>query len=246
MFLQIVIASIIGSIIALIGGLFLIWKEKYAKKVSLFLVSFAAGSLLGAAFFHLLPEALHETDDMHPVFWFVVGGILILFLFEKLLKWYHCHNKGVCEYHTFSSAVLFGDAVHNFIDGIVIALSFSLSTEVGIASTIAIFLHEIPQEIGDFGVLLHAGWEKKKIILVNLGTSLMTILGATIGYIALPYVSSILPHLIGFSAGTFIYIAVSDLMPEVRHESKPKEFIHFFTILLGIMSIFFFGSFIEH
>lgn len=246
MFINIIIASIIGSVIALVGGLILLWKKNFAKKISLFLVSFAAGSLLGAAFFHLIPEALHEAEDTHSLFLWVVGGILVLFLFEKLLKWYHCHNRGTCEYHTFSSAILFGDGVHNFIDGIVIALSFSLGTEVGIATTIAVFLHEIPQEIGDFGVLLHAGWEKKKIILANLGTALMTIVGAVIGYFALPYISPILPYIIGFSAGTFIYIAVSDLMPEVRHGSKPGEFIHFLMILLGVIVIIGFGSLIEH
>ncbi len=237
MFTEILIASIVGSVIALVGGLLLLWKEDFAKKISLFLVSFAAGSLMGAAFFHLLPEALEATDDVHSALLWLVGGILVLFLFEKLLKWYHCHNKGECEYHTFSSAVLFGDTVHNFIDGVVIALSFGLGTDVGIATTIAVFLHEIPQEIGDFGVLLHAGWEKRKIILVNLGTAVATIVGATIGYAALPYVTPILPHLIGFSAGTFIYIAVSDLMPEVRHKSRPKEFLHFLTILLGILVV---------
>ncbi len=246
MLINILTASIIGSVLALAGGLLLLWKEKYIRNASLLLVSFAAGSLLGAAFFDLLPEAIHEGGDPAGIFSFVLGGILVLFLFEKLLKWYHCHNKGVCEYHTFSSAVLFGDTVHNFIDGIIIALSFGLGVEIGIATTIAVFLHEIPQEIGDFGVLLHAGWEKKKIILVNLGTALATILGGILGYIALPYVSSFLPHLIGFAAGTFIYIAVSDLMPELRHESKPKEFAHFFTILLGILTIVAIGSFFDH
>lgn len=242
MFLEILIASIVGSVIALIGGLLLLWKENFAKKISLFFVSFAAGSLLGAAFFDLLPEALEATDDIRPALSWLVGGILFLFLFEKLLKWHHCHNHETYESRTFSSTVLFGDTVHNFIDGVVIALSFSLGTEIGIAATGAVFLHEIPQEIGDFGVLLHAGWEKKKIILVNLGTAVATIVGAVIGYFALPYVSSILPLLIGFSAGTFIYIAVSDLMPEVQHKSRPGEFFHFLTILLGVLVIAGFNS----
>lgn len=246
MLYYILIASTIGSIIALAGGLLLLWKEKYMRKASFILVSFAAGSLLGAAFFDLLPEALEGSSDVHAIFSWVVGGILTLFLFEKFLKWYHCHNKGECDYHTFSSAVLFGDTIHNFIDGIVIALSFGLGTEMGITTTIAVFLHEIPQEIGDFGVLLHAGWEKKKIILVNLGTALATIVGGILGYVALPLITPFLPHLIGFAAGTFIYIAVSDLMPELRHGSKPKEFIHFFFILLGIVAIAGIGSLLGH
>lgn len=246
MFLNIFIASIIGSFVALIGGLLLLWKEKYMQKISLIFVSFATGSLLGAAFFDLLPEALDKSENTVFIFSFVIAGILMLFLLEKFLKWYHCHNKGVCEYHTFSSAMLFGDAIHNFIDGIVIAFSFGLGANIGIATTLAVFFHEIPQEMGDFGVLLHARWEKKKIILVNFATALTTILGGILGYIALPFLSSFLPYLVSFAAGTFIYIAVSDLMPELRHESKPKEFIHFFIIILGIMTIFSIGLFFEH
>ncbi|MCP6720060.1 MAG: ZIP family metal transporter [Patescibacteria group bacterium] len=234
MFIQIIIASLTGSVFALVGGILLLTKEQLARKVSLLLVSFAVGSLLGAAFFELLPEALSEIGDK-SAFSFVILGLLTLFLFEKFLKWYHCHDRETCDIHTFSEAVLFGDALHNFIDGIIIALSFSLGVPAGIAATIAVFFHEVPQEIGDFGVLLHAGYSKSKILLYNTLTALTTPVGAVVGYIALPLISGVLPQLISFAAGTFIYIAISDLMPELRHKTKGPDFAHLFAILLGLL-----------
>ena len=236
MFLQIIIASLVGSIVALVGGVVLLAKESLARKLSLVLVSFAVGALLGAVFFDLLPEAV-EGNDPRGIFIFVILGLLALYSFEKGLKWYHCHDKEMCDIHTFSTTVLFGDAIHNFIDGVVIALSFNLSFEAGVATTIAVFFHEVPQEIGDFGVLLHAGYTKAKVFLYNLLTALTTPIGAVFGYIALPFISGFLPQLIAFAAGSFIYIAVSDLMPELRHKTKGADLIHLVPIFLGILII---------
>lgn len=233
MFFQIIIASLIGSVFALVGGVLLLTKERLARKLSLVLVSFAVGSLLGAAFFELLPEALEQAESRN-VFTFVIAGMLTLFIFEKFLKWYHCHDRETCDVHTFSSAVLFGDSIHNFIDGIIIALSFSLGVPAGIATTIAVFFHEVPQEIGDFGVLLHAGYSKGKVLLYNTLTALITPVGAVVGYIALPLISGVLPQLISFAAGTFIYIAISDLMPELRHRTRGPDFFHLFAIFFGL------------
>lgn len=238
MFIHILIASFVGSILSLIGGVLLLTKEKFAKKISLYLVSLAAGSLIGAAFLDLIPESLEAGGDAHSIFLFVIAGIILMFLFEKFLKLYHCHDKESCNYHTFSNSILVGDVIHNFIDGAIIAISFSLGTEVGIATAIAIFFHEIPQEIGDFGVLLHAGWKRSKIILFNIFTAFATFVGAILGYLILPIISSAIPFIISFAAGTFLYIAISDLMPEVRHSSKPKEFAHVAVIILGILIIF--------
>ena len=242
MFIQILIASLVGSIFALTGGLILLAKEKLARKISLYFVSFAIGALLGAAFFDLLPEALEETGGEKSIFIFTVLGILLLFVFEKFLRWYHCHDAETCELHTFSSTVLFGDAIHNFIDGIIIALSFSLGTPVGIAATVAIFFHEVPQEIGDFGVLLHAGYSKGKVFLYNLLTALITPVGAIAGYFALPFFSNAIPTLAAFAGGVFIYIAMSDLMPEVHHKSKPRDLTHLFLIILGLVLLWIIGA----
>lgn len=241
MFFQILIASLIGSVFALVGGILLLTKERLARKVSLLLVSFAVGSLLGAAFFELLPEALEQTGSK-GVFTLVIAGMLTLFIFEKFLKWYHCHDRETCDVHTFSSAVLFGDGIHNFIDGIIIALSFSLGVPAGIATTIAVFFHEVPQEIGDFGILLHAGYAKSKVLFWNVLTALTTPVGAVVGYIALPLISRALPQLIAFAAGTFIYIAISDLMPELRHKTKGPDFAHLFAILLGLLVLWGIGT----
>jgi zinc and cadmium transporter len=241
MFIQIIIASLVGSVFALVGGIILLAKENLARKISLYFVSFAIGALLGAAFFDLLPEAIEKSGGDGNIFLFTLLGIIVLFVFEKFLRWYHCHDAETCEIHTFSSAVLFGDAVHNFIDGVIIALSFSLGTPVGIAATVAIFFHEVPQEIGDFGVLLHAGYTKSKVLLYNILTALTTPLGAIAGYFALPFFSNAVPVLTAFGGGIFIYIAVSDLMPEVHRKSQPKEFAHFFLIILGLVLLWTIG-----
>lgn len=241
MFLQIFIASLVGSVFALIGGVVLLWREEFARKISLFLVSFAVGSLTGAAFFELIPEALAEQpyETVAPL---VITGILVIFFFEKLLKWYHCHDQEVCDYHTFSGAVLLGDAIHNFIDGIIIALSFAAGVPVGIATTVAVFFHEVPQEIGDFGVLIHAGYEKSKVFFYNFLTALTTPLGAIIGYFLLPWIGSSVSFFLAFAAGSFLYIAVSDLLPELRHKTKGADIGHLVSILLGIAVIWFVGT----
>lgn len=241
MFVQILIASLIGSIFALIGGIILLTKEKLARKISLLLVSFAVGSLMGATFFDLIPEALEKSGGDANIFIFVILGILTLFVFEKFLRWYHCHDTETCDIHSFSSTVLLGDAIHNFIDGIIIALSFSLGVPVGIATTIAVFFHEIPQEIGDFGVLLHAGYSKSKVFLYNILTALTTPVGAIVGFFALPFISNIIPSLTAFAGGVFIYIAMSDLVPELHHKSKPNEFTHLFFIILGLVLLWTIG-----
>lgn len=232
----ILLASIIGSVCALVGGVLLLWRENFARRISLTLLSFATGSLIGAAFLELLPEAIHEAsyESVAP---FVIGGILLFFLFEKLLKWYHCHDNETCDYHAFSSTVIFGDAFHNLLDGIVIALSFSVSIELGIATTVAIFFHEVPQEIGDFGVLLHAGYSRRKVFTYNFLAALATPLGALIGYLLLPTISPFIPFLLAFTAGTFIYIAVSDLLPELRHQAKGGDWGHLLALVLGILVV---------
>lgn len=242
MLYQIIIASLVGSIFALIGGIILLYKESFAKKISLILVSFAAGSLIGVALLDLLPEALELSPEDNSIFISVIVGILALFIFEKWLHWYHCHDREVCEIHTFSTTVLFGDAIHNFIDGIIIALSFSISAPVGIAATIAVFFHEVPQEIGDFGVLLHAGYSRTKVFVYNMLTALTTLVGALIGYFLLPVVETYLPVIIAFAAGSFIYIAVSDLLPELRHHAKGKGIGHVVSMLLGIAIIILVGA----
>ncbi len=224
-----------GSVFCLIGGILLLWKEKWAKKIALYLVSFAAGALLGAAFLHLLPEAIEEGGV--SIFWYVLIGLLVMFLVEKSLLWYHCHD-GKCEIHTFNYTILFGDGVHNFIDGIIIGVSFLISIPLGIITALAIAFHEIPQEIGNFAVMLHGGMKRTKILIYNLIAASMTPLAAILAYIFSSSLEKAIIPLVAFAGGTFIYIASSDLIPEIHKETKKSKAIaQFFLLLLGILVI---------
>lgn len=234
-------ASVFGGIFSLIGGLLLLYKENFARRLSLHFVSFAIGALLGAAFFDLIPEALkldENTTSKNLILAVALAGFLLLFVFERFLKWHHCHDEEICEIHTFNSTVIFSDTIHNFIDGVIIASSFLVSIPVGIAASLAIFFHEIPHKIGDFGVLLHGGYSRGKVIFINLFSSFASPLGATAAFLAAPVFINKLPYLLSFAAGSFIYIAATDLLPHVHHKTKGSDFSHFFIIILGVLTIF--------
>ncbi|MDP3953705.1 MAG: ZIP family metal transporter [bacterium] len=238
MLYQIIVASVIGGVLSLIGGLILLWREAFARKVAFYLVSFAAGALLGAAFFDLIPEALEGGGE--EVVGFILVGIILVFVFERFLGWYHYHNGHPHEHHTFTvQSVLLGDTLHNFIDGAAIALSFAVSTEVGITTTLAVFVHEIPQEIGDFGVLIKKGYQRGRIVLFNLLTALATLVGAILTYFLFPYFpEGIVYYGLALTAGTFIYISTADLIPELReHTSGGFGMGHAAMILLGIVTV---------
>ena len=254
LFPQILIASFIGSVCALLGGVLLLWREQFARRVSLLLVSFAIGSLTGAAFLELIPEALHEGGLPYTAIapWILVG-IFAIFLFEKAVHWYHVHEEADGDAHehderqhnhrSVTAAVLFGDSLHNFIDGIAIALAWSVDAATGITTTIAVFFHEVPQEIGDFGILLHLGYSRAKVWWYNFWTALTTPIGATVGYLLLPFIEGWTPYFLAFAAGSFIYIAVSDLLPELHHhKARRNDVFHLAAIALGVLSIYFVGE----
>ena len=195
------------------------------------LVGFASGSLIGGAFIHLLPESLEETGQ--TMFYYVIVGIVFFFIMEKFLYWRHCHEEK-CPVHTFAYLNLIGDGIHNFIDGTLIAASFILSYDLGVATTLAVIFHEIPQEIGDFGVLIYGGFTKRKALAYNFISALTAIAGALITYY-LAYVQGIEQFLVPFAAGGFIYIATTDLMPELHKKSHAIEsIIQLLAILAGI------------
>ncbi|MCX8194106.1 MAG: ZIP family metal transporter [Candidatus Pacearchaeota archaeon] len=230
MLFWIIISVIIVSLLSLIGIFFLMLKEKLLNKILLALVALASGALLGSAFFHLIPEAMELKIETAALL--IVVGILVFFVFEKVLHWRHCH-KGKCPVHSFSYSVLLGDSLHNFVDGLIIAAAYLSNVGLGITTTLAIVLHEIPQEIGDFGVLLYSGFTKKKALLYNFLSALTALIGALIGY----FVSANFNHifLLPFAAGGFIYVAVSDLIPEIFKKSKMLEFlIHLLFIVIGL------------
>ena len=237
----ILLFTFMGSIGALVGGFVLLSQEKFAIKISHFLASFAAGVLLGTAFFDLLPEALHAGEEQGiDVFFWTLVGIVIFFLTERSIHWFHHHEEYHDEKDTKStlSLIIFGDTMHNFLDGIVIAATFMVSVPLGITTAIAVFAHEIPQEIGDFGLMIHKGLKKGRIILVNIASAAAAILGALLTYMLGESIEKQIPILVALTAGFFIYIAASDLIPEIHHE-KRKNYVIYETLLLlfGVLLI---------
>ena len=231
----ILIFSFLGSVFCLIGGIFLLWRQKLAKKIAIYLISFAAGTLLGAAFLHMLPEAVGEKENNILIYTLI--GILMMFLVEKFLLWYHCHNKK-CPVHGFTYTILIGDGVHNFVDGIIIGVSFLISIPLGIITALAVVFHEIPQEIGDFGVLIYAGWKRNKVLFYNFLMALATPLAAVLAYFSASFLDKAFIPLVAFAAGNFIYIACSDLIPEIHKEYSPgKAILQSFCLGLGILLI---------
>jgi zinc and cadmium transporter len=211
----------IVSIISLIGIIALSIKEKILRRLLIFFVSFSAGALLGDAFIHLLPEIVEEEGFGLEISLYILLGIMIFFVLEKLIYWRHCHIlTGDAHVHTFSYMNLVGDGVHNFIDGMIIAGSFMVSTSLGVATTIAVILHEVPQEIGDFSVLIYGGFKKSKAIFYNLMAALTAFVGALIMLIIGEQLSYLPVFLVPFTAGGFIYIAGTDLIPELKKETK--------------------------
>jgi zinc and cadmium transporter len=231
---------IIISLISLAGILTLWLKDQQLKKVLLYLVSFSAGGLFGDAFIHLIPEAMAENNLGTSISLLIILGILSSFIVEKFLQWRHCHIPTSSEHpHSFAYMNLFGDAVHNLIDGLIVGGSYIASIPIGVSTTLAVIFHEIPQELGDFGVLIHGGFNKKKAVWFNLLTALTAILGATIALIMGATLEGFIPLLIPFAAGNFIYIAGSDLIPELhKDEPNPKKAtLQVASIALGVITM---------
>jgi len=225
------ISVFIVSLIAFIGILTISIKEKKLEKIVLYLVSLAAGALFGGAFIHLIPEAVEDIGFNLNISLYILIGIVTMFVAEKFICWRHCH-KGKCPIHSFAYMNLIGDGVHNFIDGLIIGASYLVSIPIGLATTLAVILHEIPQEIGDFGVLLHGGFSRKKALLLNFATALTAIIGTVTALLTSALTENITIFLIPFAAGGFIYIAGSDLIPELHKERGLKKSLAQFIIFL--------------
>ena len=230
----IILASVTVSLVSVIGIFALAMNKKFLEKILMLLVGFAAGGLMGGAFLHLLPEAA-ETWPGLGVFVYAMIGFSVFFLMERYFYWRHCHN-GVCDVHAFTYMNLWGDGVHNFIDGMLIAASFITDIRLGVATTLAIIFHEIPQEIGDFGVLVYGGFSRKKALLFNFISALAAVAGAILGYFLVGFIGGFLKFLIPFTAGGFIYIAASDLIPELHKQSNNRRaLVSFIFFLLGLL-----------
>ena len=219
------------------------------------LVSFAIGALLGAAFLEILPHAF-EAGDSHEVAMAVLGGIFAFFVLEKLLLWRHCHTEH-CEVHGQHASVndhgrsgaliVAGDTVHNFVDGLLIAAAFLQSTELGIVTAVAIIAHEIPQEVGDFVILLHSGYSRARALAMNLLSSTATIVGGVIGYFSLQILEEFQPTLLGIVAASMIYVAVADLIPGLHRKPELRDTaFQALLIALGIGAIAMVRVFVPH
>jgi zinc and cadmium transporter len=231
------VSVFIVSIVSLVGIFTLAIKERRLKRILLFLVSFSAGSLFGAAFLHLLPEAFEGYGLNMQVPLYVISGILLFFVLEKFIYWRHCHIPTSKQHpHPVAFMNVVGDSLHNLIDGMIIAGAYLAGPALGITTTIAVILHEIPQEIGDFGVLLHAGLTKYKALLFNFLSALTAFIGAIISLVVGVHIEGYLLFLLPLTAGGFIYIAGSDLIPELQKETSPsKSFLQLIFIVLGIL-----------
>ncbi len=228
-----ILLSVIGvSLVSLIGAVGLSFGALRRHSTMMFLIALAAGTLIGDTFFHILPEASHDGFDA-GVGALVIGGFVLLFLLEIGLRWQHSHAEHLDHDHDddhhshhvqpFGWLNLVGDAVHNLLDGIIIAAAYMVDIPLGIATTIAVLLHEVPQELGDFAVLVRSGFSTSKALLVNLATALFALLGAALVLLSGLDAETITAFALPLVAGAFLYIAAADLIPELHHHTIPKE-----------------------
>jgi zinc and cadmium transporter len=239
---QIIFFVAVSGLVGLSGGLLFLKNLKFAHKISFFMVAFAVGALLAAAFLDLLPEAL-KSGETEAVFVGVLSGILVFFFIEKFLIWHHHHTYGEKEQHPVNTLVMIGDTIHNFIDGVILTAAFLVSPQIGIPAFIAVLMHEIPQEMSDFSIMLNGGMKRSKIILFNVVSALFSVVGAVVAYFFLSAYQGMAMILIAFAAGGFIYIALSDLIPETKHtKSFKKSAIQIAMVVAGMLVIWYTGA----
>ncbi len=225
--------SLLGGVISLAGGFFLLANEKRAYTLLKYVTPFAAGALLAAAFIDLLPEATHQGDAETALRW-TLGGIVAFFLLERFVRWFHrSHAHDGDDTDATAPLIIIGDTVHNFIDGIAIAAAFLIDIPTGIITTIAVAAHEIPQEVGDFGLLLQKGLKRRSVIMFNILSALATALAAVGFFLVGQNVNVPLDMALGLVAGFFIYIAVSDIIPSI-HKTQQQRLAGYQTAMLII------------
>jgi len=232
-FWWILITGILMSLIAMVGSTTLILKEQTLRKIQIPLVAFAAGSLIGGAFLHMIPAGAGKYENEVSFYLWILAGFSMFFVLEQFLHWHHCRRAEADCRQPLTYLILIGDGLHNFIGGLAIGGIFLIDIRLGLTAWLAAAAHEIPQELGDFAVLIHGGWEKTTALLFNMLSGLTFLLGGMIAF----YVSRQLEvnFLIPFAAGNFLYIGASDLIPEVKkHENFAVNLIHFLCFMLGI------------
>ena len=249
--LVIIAVCFFGSLLSLMLA-FLFSKLKMVNYADYF-VSFAVGTLLGAAFLEIIPHAYELSRDLHQISLIVLVGILVFFILEKLLVWRHCHGSH-CENHSpvvnhdvkKGSILIIGDCFHNFIDGILIASAFIVDINLGLITALAIIVHEIPQEISNFSILINSGYSLSRTLLMNVITGFAMIIGAILAYFVLNDLEFLIPIILAFAASSMIYVAISDLIPSLHKKVEIKQtFQQTFSIFLGVLIIYFLHSLIH-
>jgi zinc and cadmium transporter len=231
-FLWILFSGMLMSAIALVGSLTLVLPEAKLKKLLLPMVALAAGTLLAGALLHMIPAAVEKSGNQVSIYLWILLGFTLFLALEQFLHWHHCH-RAPSEHRPLTYLILVADGVHNFIGGLAVAGAFLIDVRVGISTWLAAAAHEVPQELGDFGILIHGGWKKGPALLYNFLSALTFLLGGLFAYAA-SYTADV-TFLLPFAAGNFIYIAAADLIPEIKHEENPKlNAVHFVSFITGI------------
>lgn len=246
-FAWIITACIAGGVLSVLGAAVIALNSRAQHYVGS-MVSYAIGALLGAVFLDILPEAIALTSNVARLSATVLGGILLFFILEKLVLWRHCHHEH-CEAHELpvpaandhgrsGLMIMVGDTFHNFVDGVIIAAAFLTDIHLGIVTALAIIAHEIPQEVGDFAILLHSGYSKAKALWLNLISSFAAVLGGILGYFTLQTMQSWIPSLLALAAASMIYVAVADLIPGLHKRAQLRDTLHqVVLILLGVGTV---------
>ncbi len=243
------VSVILVSLLSLLGIAFFLFEGSFVKKSLLYFVSFSTGGLLGDVFIHIMPDLAKRPATFGQSLYVLLGGIVFSFVIEKIIHWRHCHalpsEESADHHHSIGIMSATGESVHNFIDGIVIAASFLASIPIGISTTLAVIFHEVPHEIGNFAVLLHSGFNRKKAILLNLLSASTSILGAIFVLVSSTTLSSFTNSLLPFAAGNLLYIAGSDLIPELHKETAWRKSIGQLLALIGGMAVMYLLLFME-
>jgi zinc and cadmium transporter len=226
-------SGLLMSAIALVGSVTLLLSEQMRQRILLPLVAFAAGSLLGGAFFHMLPASLAAGMSEVTVYTLTLCGFAVFFALEQFLHWHHCHRAETECKKPLTYLILIGDGLHNFLGGLAVAGTFLIDVRLGIVTWLAAAAHEIPQELGDFGVLVHGGWERRQALFYNVLSALTFLVGGLIAYVASFRLD--VSFLVPFAAGNFIYIGAADLIPEVKaHDDLRANIVHFAAFVVGV------------